>query len=150
MPAGYPVVGPVDVLAAHRHDPPGYAAEYAHQVAGFPLVHGDQVEHHLGGEAPELPGEAPEVMSVAKDAPDVFREARLRTAPVEHGDLVTGPGQPSHDVWAYEVRPADDENLYLPASPPVRTATSPGVRSSRRGAPRVTRRTKPAPAGRGW
>src|SRR5215207_6534153 len=135
----------VDVLAAHRHDPPGDTLEDADQVPRLILVHGDHVEHHLGSEAPELAGEAPQVFPVARDTADVLREIRLRQAPVEHDDLVTGPGQPPHRVRADEVRAADDEDPYLPASPPVRMATSSEEGASRRGAPRVTRRTKPAP-----
>ena len=140
-----PVVGAVDVLAAHRHDPPGDALEDADQVPRLVLVHGYHVEHHLGRDAPELPGEALQVFPVAPDTPDTLGEIRRRQAPVEHDDLVAGPGKPPHHVRADEVRAADDEDPYLPASPPVRMATSSGERASRRGAPRVTRRTKPGP-----
>jgi hypothetical protein len=90
VPPRNPVVGPVDALAAHHHDPAGGPPEDVYRVLGLPLVHGDHVEHHLGREAPELTDEVPVVPPVTSDTPDSVGEARPRSPPVEHHDLVGG------------------------------------------------------------
>jgi hypothetical protein len=147
--ATHDVVSPVDVLAADRDDPPGDAPEHIHDALRVLLVHRDHVQDYFGTEASELIRVILERLPVAQELPDPLRQLRPGPTPVEHDDFVARSCQPPHGVRTYEVGAADDENSYPCSSSPVKMATSSGVRGSRCGSPRVTRRTKPAPLGRG-
>jgi hypothetical protein len=89
-----------------------HPAKDAHQLGGLRLGVRDDVEHHVGGESPELVREVAQPAAVALERADARRQFGGRLAAVEHGHVVTGLCQAAYDVPAEEAGTTEAQQLH--------------------------------------